>query len=102
MKEYNLKPLARLVAFSTVGVQPEIMGIGPVPAIENVLKVAGEKLENIDLIEVSGYSLTSGSRILTSVHSKIYYMASFYSRFGSTTSRSMRRLACRPWLVRRP
>lgn len=52
MKEYNLKPLARLVAFSTVGVQPEIMGIGPVPAIENVLKVAGEKLDNIDLIEV--------------------------------------------------
>lgn len=48
-----MKPLARLVAFSTVGVQPEIMGIGPVPAIENVLRVANEKLENIDLIEVS-------------------------------------------------
>lgn len=52
VKEYNLKPLARLVAFSTVGVQPDIMGIGPVPAIENVLKVANEKLDNIDLIEV--------------------------------------------------
>lgn len=52
VKEYNLTPLARLVAFSTVGVQPEIMGIGPVPAIENVLKVANEKLSNIDLIEV--------------------------------------------------
>lgn len=52
MREYNLKPLARLVAFSAVGVQPEIMGIGPVPAIENVLRVAGEKLDNIDLIEV--------------------------------------------------
>lgn len=52
VKAYNLTPLARLVAFSTVGVQPEIMGIGPVPAIENVLRVAGEKLDNIDLIEV--------------------------------------------------
>lgn len=52
MRKYNLTPLARLVAFSTVGVQPEIMGIGPVPAIENVLKVANEKLDNIDLIEV--------------------------------------------------
>lgn len=52
VRAYNLTPLARLVAFSTVGVQPEIMGIGPVPAIENVLRVAGEKLDNIDLIEV--------------------------------------------------
>lgn len=56
MKEYNLKPLARLVAFSSVGVQPEIMGIGPVPAIENVLRVANEKLDNIDLIEVRNFS----------------------------------------------
>lgn len=52
LKEYNLKPLARLVAFSFVGVKPEIMGIGPVPAIQNVLRVAGKKLEDIDLIEV--------------------------------------------------
>lgn len=52
VKEYNLTPLARLVAFFTVGVQPEIMGIGPVPAIENVLRVANEKLSKIDLIEV--------------------------------------------------
>lgn len=49
----NLKPLARLVAYSTVGVPPEIMGIGPVPAIQNVLKVAGLTLNDIDLIEVS-------------------------------------------------
>ncbi|XP_017120992.1 3-ketoacyl-CoA thiolase, mitochondrial [Drosophila elegans] len=53
LKEYNLKPLARLVAFSFVGVKPEIMGIGPVPAIQNVLKVAGKKLEDIDLIEIN-------------------------------------------------
>ncbi|ALC38331.1 yip2, partial [Drosophila busckii] len=53
VKEYNLKPLARLVAFSFVGVKPEIMGIGPVPAIQNVLKVSGKKLEDIDLIEIN-------------------------------------------------
>lgn len=53
VKQYNLKPLARLVAYSTVGVKPEIMGIGPVPAIQNVLKVAGQTLDNIDLIEIN-------------------------------------------------
>ncbi|XP_017858973.1 PREDICTED: 3-ketoacyl-CoA thiolase, mitochondrial [Drosophila arizonae] len=53
LKEYNLKPLARLVAFSFVGVKPEIMGIGPVPAIQNVLRVSGKKLEDIDLIEIN-------------------------------------------------
>lgn len=52
VKEYGLKPLARLVAYSTVGVPPEIMGIGPVPAIQNLLKVAGLSLSDIDLIEV--------------------------------------------------
>uniref|UniRef100_W8B428 3-ketoacyl-CoA thiolase, mitochondrial n=1 Tax=Ceratitis capitata TaxID=7213 RepID=W8B428_CERCA len=53
VKEYNLKPLARLVAYSYVGVKPEIMGYGPVPAIQNVLKVSGKKLEDIDLIEIN-------------------------------------------------
>lgn len=52
VKESNLKPLARLVAYSAVGVPPEIMGIGPVPAIQNVLKVAGLTLNDIDLVEV--------------------------------------------------
>lgn len=52
VKENGLKPLARLVAYSAVGVPPEIMGIGPVPAIQNVLKVAGLTLNDIDLFEV--------------------------------------------------
>lgn len=52
VKENNLKPLARLVAYSTAGVPPEIMGIGPVPAIRNLLKVTGLTLKDIDLIEV--------------------------------------------------
>lgn len=53
VKQFNLKPLARLVAYSTVGVPPEIMGIGPVPAIQNVLKVAGLSLSDIDLFEIN-------------------------------------------------
>jgi len=53
VKEYNLKPLARLVAYSTVGVEPSIMGIGPVPAIRNALKVAGWSLNDLDLIEIN-------------------------------------------------
>lgn len=53
MKKHGLTPLARLVAYSTVGVEPSIMGIGPVPAIQNVLKVAGKTLNDMDLVEVS-------------------------------------------------
>lgn len=49
----NLKPLARLVGWSFVGVDPSIMGIGPVPAIENLLKVTGYTLNDVDLVEVS-------------------------------------------------
>lgn len=53
VKEYNLTPLARLVAFSSVGVDPTIMGIGPVPAIENSLKLAGWSKNDLDLIEIN-------------------------------------------------
>lgn len=53
IKDHNIQPLARLVAYSYVGCPPEIMGIGPVSAIENVLKISGMKLEDIDLIEVN-------------------------------------------------
>ncbi|KAG6461619.1 hypothetical protein O3G_MSEX012748 [Manduca sexta] len=49
----NLKPLARLVGWSYVGVDPSIMGIGPVPAIENLLKVTKMSLNDIDLIEIN-------------------------------------------------
>ena len=49
----GLKPLARFVAYATAGVPPDVMGIGPVAAIPKVLKQAGLKLENIDLIELN-------------------------------------------------
>ncbi|XP_034835602.1 3-ketoacyl-CoA thiolase, mitochondrial [Maniola hyperantus] len=49
----NLKPLARLVGWSYVGVDPSIMGVGPVPAIENLLKATKMTLNDVDLIEIN-------------------------------------------------
>jgi acetyl-CoA acyltransferase len=49
----GLKPLARFVAYATAGVPPELFGIGPVPAIKKVLKLAGLSLDQIDLIELN-------------------------------------------------
>ena len=53
VKKYNLKPLARIVSSAVVGVEPRIMGIGPVPASINALKKAGLKLESMDVIELN-------------------------------------------------
>lgn len=49
----GLKPLARLVGWAYVGVDPSIMGVGPVPAIENLLKVTKMTLNDVDLIEIN-------------------------------------------------
>ncbi|MCS6933867.1 MAG: acetyl-CoA C-acyltransferase [Chitinophagales bacterium] len=53
VKELNLKPIARLVTSASVGVDPTIMGIGPVAAIPKALKQAGLKLNDIELIELN-------------------------------------------------
>src|SRR5918999_835101 len=52
-RQLNLRPLARFVAYATAGCPPEEMGIGPVHAIPKVLKLAGLKLEEIDVIELN-------------------------------------------------
>jgi acetyl-CoA acyltransferase 2 len=52
-KERGLKPLGRIVSWATAGVEPRIMGIGPVPAIQKALALAGLKLGQLDLIEVN-------------------------------------------------
>ncbi len=52
-KAMGLKPMARFIAFAVAGVPPEIMGIGPIKAIPKALKLAGLKLEDIDLIELN-------------------------------------------------
>ena len=53
VKELNLQPIARLVNFASAGVEPRIMGIGPVKAIPKALKQAGLTLNDIDLIELN-------------------------------------------------
>lgn len=52
-RDRGLKPLARIVSWATVGVDPSIMGIGPVPATRKALQLAGLKLEQIDRVEVN-------------------------------------------------
>lgn len=53
VKEYNLKPIARMVSYATAGVDPRIMGIGPVEAVPKALKQAGIKQDDLDLIELN-------------------------------------------------
>ena len=51
--ELNLQPLARIVSWATVGVDPTIMGIGPVPAVKKALEVANWTLDDLDVIEAN-------------------------------------------------
>jgi acetyl-CoA acyltransferase len=53
VKELNLEPIARLVNYAAAGVEPRIMGIGPVKAIPKALKQAGLKQDDISLIELN-------------------------------------------------
>jgi acetyl-CoA acyltransferase len=52
-KARGLQPLARFVAYATAGVEPERFGLGPVPAVRKVLKIAGLTLDQIDLVELN-------------------------------------------------
>ncbi|MCG8573493.1 MAG: acetyl-CoA C-acyltransferase, partial [Flavobacteriales bacterium] len=53
VKKLNLEPIARLVSYKVVGVEPRIMGIGPVDAIPQAVKMAGLSLGDIDLVELN-------------------------------------------------
>lgn len=53
VKELNLEPIARMVSYAASGVEPRIMGIGPVTAIPKALKQAGLKQDQIDLVELN-------------------------------------------------
>jgi acetyl-CoA acetyltransferase family protein len=52
-KERDLKPIGRIVSWATAGVDPSIMGIGPVPSTRKALQLAGMRLEQIDRVEVN-------------------------------------------------
>ncbi|WP_266203192.1 thiolase family protein [Pontibacter kalidii] len=53
VKELNLEPIARLISYGTGGVDPRIMGMGPIAAVPKALKQAGMTLNDIDLIEMN-------------------------------------------------
>ncbi|MEO5980529.1 MAG: acetyl-CoA C-acyltransferase [Chryseolinea sp.] len=53
VKQLNIKPIARMVSYAVAGVDPRIMGIGPVAAVPKALARAGLKLQDIDLIELN-------------------------------------------------
>ena len=53
VKKYGLKPMARIVSSAVVGVEPRIMGIGPVEASNRALEKAGLKMEDMDIIELN-------------------------------------------------
>jgi len=52
-EQLRLKPMARIIASATAGVHPNYMGIGPIPATQKVLKRAGLKMDQIDLVELN-------------------------------------------------
>ena len=53
VKELNIEPIARMVSYAAMGVEPRIMGIGPVAAVPKALKQAGLSIKDIDLFELN-------------------------------------------------
>lgn len=53
VREHGLRPMARIAGYAQAGVDPKIMGIGPVPATRKLLEQTGVKLEDVDLIELN-------------------------------------------------
>ncbi|HNT98924.1 MAG TPA: acetyl-CoA C-acetyltransferase, partial [Elusimicrobiales bacterium] len=53
VKRHNLKPMARLISYGWAGVDPSVMGIGPVEAVRKALKKAGWQLKDVELIEAN-------------------------------------------------
>jgi 3-oxoadipyl-CoA thiolase len=65
VKKYGLKPIAKVVGMAVAGVDPSIMGIGPVPATQKALKRASLSIANIDLAELNE---AFASQVLASIH----------------------------------
>lgn len=53
VNQLNVKPIARMLGYAAAGVDPEIMGIGPVAAVPKALKIAGKSLQDIDIVELN-------------------------------------------------
>ncbi|MEW9922566.1 3-oxoadipyl-CoA thiolase, partial [Marimonas sp. MJW-29] len=53
IKDHNLEPIARIVAMNAAGVEPRVMGLGPVPACQKVLARTGLQAEQMDVVELN-------------------------------------------------
>ena len=61
---HGLEPLARIVAWTSAGVAPRVMGIGPVPATQKLLKMTGLRMEQLDVIELNEAFAAQGLAVL--------------------------------------
>jgi acetyl-CoA C-acetyltransferase len=52
-KELEMKPRARIIASTVAAIRPEVMGLGPIPAIQALLKNTGRKIEDVDVVEIN-------------------------------------------------
>ncbi len=68
VKELNLEPIARLVNYAVAGVEPRIMGIGPVKAIPKALKQAGLKQADVELIELNEAFASQSLAVIRELH----------------------------------
>ena len=64
VKQHGLKPMAKILGMATAGVEPRIMGIGPVPAVQKLLKKQGISLNDIDVIELNEAFAAQGLAVL--------------------------------------
>jgi acetyl-CoA acyltransferase len=64
VQQHGLKPLARIVGMATAGVAPRVMGIGPVPAVQKLMRQTGLTLEQMDLIELNEAFAAQGLAVL--------------------------------------
>ena len=68
MKQLNVKPIARMVSYAVAGVDPRIMGIGPVAAVPKALQRAGLTLNDIDLIELNEAFAAQSLAVIRDLH----------------------------------
>jgi acetyl-CoA acyltransferase len=64
VKEHGLKPLARFAGYATAGLDPEVMGLGPVYAVPKLLKSTGMALKDIDVIELNEAFAAQGLAVM--------------------------------------
>jgi acetyl-CoA acyltransferase len=68
VRQLNIKPIARMLSYAVAGVDPRIMGIGPVAAVPKALERAGLKLQDIDLIELNEAFAAQSLAVIRELH----------------------------------